>query len=434
MNSIKKQLGVLIVFVCACSSNAPTYFSDVKPIIDARCVSCHSDGSIAPFNLDTYEEVRALAPAIQQAVTSRSMPPWLAKDADVKYRKDPSLSDEQIQIINDWITHGTLAGENKSDSVNMTADSDGLARVDLELSVPEPYTPKTRPDDYHCFAIPWTKESKTFVTGFNAIPGNPNIVHHIAVYLIPPSFVDQIKTWDAAEPGNGYTCFGGPSGAIESKIPTLLLSAWIPGRDAAVLPDNIGIAVEPGSYLALQIHYNSTTSDPKPDQTKLQFQLSNSVSKRAVYAPFLNIDWVFGNMLIPAGEKNVVHEIRDDPREFFELFIQDMDFSNGFKIHGLMFHMHTLGINGEVAILPQVKDSSTLLNIEKWDFDWQQEYFLEEPFSFKNGDLLKLSCTFDNSQSNQKCSDGKCREAKDVNWGEGTNDEMCVVNLLITEG
>ena len=99
-----------------------------------------------------------------------------------------------------------------------------------------------------------------------------------------------------------------------------------------------------------------------------------------------------------------------------------------------MFHMHTLGVNGEVAILPQVKDSSTLLNIEKWDFDWQQEYYLEEPFPFTNGDLLKLSCTFDNSESNQKCTEGKCRESEDVNWGEGTNDEMCVVNLLITEG
>ena len=360
------------------------------------------------------------------------MPPWLAQASDVNYRESPALTEEQIEAIQSWAENETPEGDPQGDIKAVKSMKGGLERVDLELSSPVAYTPKSFPDDYHCFSIPWTKSEDTYLTGFNAIPGNPNIVHHIAVYVIPPEFVDQIKDWDAAEEGPGYTCFGGPSGAVESKIPTLLLSAWIPGRSGSVLPDDIGILIKPGSYLALQIHYNSTGTMPESDQTKLQFQLSDTVAKPAVYAPFLSLEWVLGNMEIPAGEANVKHDIRGDPREFFELFIQDLDFSNGFNIHGLMFHMHTLGRKGEVAILKPNADPSILLNIQDWDFDWQQEYYLETPYAFKNNDLLKLSCTYDNSKANQPCLNGKCREPSDVNWGEGTNDEMCVVNMLIS--
>ncbi|MDQ3778274.1 MAG: monooxygenase, partial [Actinomycetota bacterium] len=32
----------------------PTYFQDVKPILDARCTGCHQAGGIAPFKLTSY--------------------------------------------------------------------------------------------------------------------------------------------------------------------------------------------------------------------------------------------------------------------------------------------------------------------------------------------------------------------------------------------
>src|SRR5690349_16461633 len=34
-----------------------TYYADAKPILDARCGSCHVEGGIAPFPLTTYAEV-----------------------------------------------------------------------------------------------------------------------------------------------------------------------------------------------------------------------------------------------------------------------------------------------------------------------------------------------------------------------------------------
>src|SRR4051794_6862893 len=69
------------------------YYEDVKPILDARCVGCHDGGGIAPFSLTTYADASAMKGVISAAVTSRSMPPWLAAPGCNTYVADRSLSD-----------------------------------------------------------------------------------------------------------------------------------------------------------------------------------------------------------------------------------------------------------------------------------------------------------------------------------------------------
>src|SRR5690554_1270711 len=50
------------------SGPAYTYYRDVKPIIDARCTTCHVPDSIAPFPLRTFEEVKEVAPLVKASV------------------------------------------------------------------------------------------------------------------------------------------------------------------------------------------------------------------------------------------------------------------------------------------------------------------------------------------------------------------------------
>ena len=71
----------------------------------------------------------------------------------------------------------------------------------------------------------------------------------------------------------------------------------------------------------------------------------------------------------------------------------------------------------------------TLLEVTDYDFDWQLVYALSEPVSFEPEDELFISCTWDNSADNQPAG----QEPTEVNWGEGSSDEMCVSNMYITE-
>lgn len=55
---------------------AVTYHQDVAPILEAKCISCHYVGGIAPFALDTPEAARPVAGLIKGATATRVMPPW----------------------------------------------------------------------------------------------------------------------------------------------------------------------------------------------------------------------------------------------------------------------------------------------------------------------------------------------------------------------
>jgi hypothetical protein len=41
-----------------------------------------------------------------------------------------------------------------------------------------------------------------------------------------------------------------------------------------------------------------------------------------------------------------------------------------------------------------------------------------------------MNCQYDNSAKNQPAYQGKQQAPRDVNWGEGTTDEMCLGILL----
>lgn len=407
---------LLIVFVACAADKVPTYHEDVAPIINGRCIGCHSDGGIAPFALTNYAEAEGMAPLVREAVAARAMPPWHAGAADVSYRNDISLSDEHIETIVDWVDGGTPEGSATKANPPMAAVAWGIDRVDLDLTWETPYVPQTAPDDYRCFPMPWSPTANVYITGFNVVPGNSAIVHHVAAFVIAS---DAPQNWDAEDEAPGYSCFGEPTGGRAADVPLQMLGGWVPGNDGATFPDGIGILVTPGSTVILQVHYNAVTAEPAGDRTTLQLQLEDSVTRRAIYAPFLSLAWFLGAMPIPAGDGAVVHEYVDDPRWFLKLQANDVDLSNGFDLYAMLFHMHQRGASGEVMLLRADGTRRVLLNIPRWDFDWQRDYYLSAPVRFEPGDKLALRCVFDNA-------DGEAS-----NWGEGTGSEMCVVNLLL---
>ncbi len=62
----------------ASTTNQPTFYRDVLPILERHCQSCHRSGGIAPMPFETYEETHPFAEAIRRATLAKSMPPWFA--------------------------------------------------------------------------------------------------------------------------------------------------------------------------------------------------------------------------------------------------------------------------------------------------------------------------------------------------------------------
>ena len=103
-------LGVA-VFAAPNTTTAPVTFNkDVLPILQKNCQGCHRPGEIGPMSLLTYSEARPWAKAIKEEVLARRMPPWNAVKGFGKFKNDVGLTQEQIEVIADWVEGGAPEG------------------------------------------------------------------------------------------------------------------------------------------------------------------------------------------------------------------------------------------------------------------------------------------------------------------------------------
>jgi hypothetical protein len=87
-----------------------TWSREVARIVYRRCVSCHQDGGSA-FSLVKYDEARPWAKAIKEEVLGRRMPPWNAVKGFGELKDDQGLTQEQIEIIAQWVEGGAPEGD-----------------------------------------------------------------------------------------------------------------------------------------------------------------------------------------------------------------------------------------------------------------------------------------------------------------------------------
>ena len=375
----------------------PTWTKDVLPVVQQRCQGCHTAGGVAPFSLETYAQAAPHVAGIASLVESRTMPPWKADDACQPMKDSRRLSEAELSVIVAWARGGAPEGDPAQARANPTS-LPTLPWVDAELSMAAPYTPSTaRPDDYRCFVIDPKFPGERDLIGYDIVPGQRSLVHHVLLYGV--SRAEALRL-DAAEAGEGYTCFGGPGsdGALGT-----VYGAWVPGTSATQYPAGTGITMSTENVIVMQVHYNTSHGgEPShaiaPDLTSIKLQLApGRVEKAALILPIADL-----NFTIPPKTSNYTSTVT-------------FPFPAGAMLYGVGPHMHTRGRQITVNA-----DSTCLVNIPSWDFNWQQLYQFQIPLLLKAGSRLRLSCTWDNTGD------------KAVRWGEGTDDEMCLNYFYLT--
>ena len=108
----------LSIFGLTISNNArvsaqsivPTYYTDVQPILEKNCVSCHVKGGIAPFVLDNPQEAVARAERMAQVTQSGYMPPYPPGKDSQPFLNERRLGTASKQILADWAKAGAPLG------------------------------------------------------------------------------------------------------------------------------------------------------------------------------------------------------------------------------------------------------------------------------------------------------------------------------------
>ena len=148
----------------------------------------------------------------------------------------------------------------------------------LTLTMPAAYTPSAPTgkgtDDYRCFMLDPKLARDSYLTGTNVLPGNPDVVHHVILFRVPPDQVDEAQRLDNADQDEGWTCFGGSgvAGEVDQLNDAPWLGAWAPGGSETKTPDGYGVDLPRGSRIIMQVHYN-LLADVGPDMSSTQIRL-----------------------------------------------------------------------------------------------------------------------------------------------------------------
>ncbi len=391
----------------------PTYYGEIRSLLDANCNGCHAEGRVAPFALDNYAGAVAMAEPSLLAIEQGQMPPW-QPDPDCRhFANERLLSASDKALFRSWVEAGTPEGVASTDlepeaNVSNTFEVSHIGR-------PEgPYTPSMEyVDDYRCFPLDLTFEEDMYLRASEVKPGAGALVHHVLVYVIQPQFLDLMNAMDAYDPGPGYTCFGG--GEVGSPSP---VGAWVPGIEPILIENDAAIYIAKGSRVVMQVHYNLLVDAPQPDRTEWHVRMSPTPPAYLLEA----LPFVHRTLEIAAGDPESVNS-----KEFVNKT------KDSWKVVSLGPHMHLLGVRIEVEHITKNGDSQCLIDIPDWDFNWQQNYTFRpnEPVEVAPGDSIRLTCTYNNSVENQPSVNGIVVEPRDVSWGDGTLDEMCLSFLTL---
>lgn len=94
-----------------------TFHKDIQPLIQDKCVNCHRVGGAGPMPLVSFEEVSPFAGLIMYKTGLKdkagAMPPYyMERDNGIQdYKSNPSLTDEQIAMIAEWVGNGAPQGD-----------------------------------------------------------------------------------------------------------------------------------------------------------------------------------------------------------------------------------------------------------------------------------------------------------------------------------
>lgn len=334
----------------------------------------------------------------------------------------------------------------------------GERRMTLQMA--QPYTPSaptgTGTDDYRCFLLDPQLSEDAWLTGTNVLPGNPEVVHHVILFRVPPGQVAAAEDLDAETPDPGWTCFGGSGlpGEFANTDDASWLGAWAPGSQESLTPDGYGVRLDAGSRVVMQIHYNLLEgAAPDTSSTEVRWMAgSRALTPVHTYllpapvelpcrpdhddGPLCDREAAVADVIErfgPVGNTNdLLHLLCGTGVTPSATTSCTRTIGRPMTILGAAGHMHLLGREISIVADPGGEREQTVLDIPVWDFD-DQGVKRVDPVELQPSDTVRVTCRHVQwLRDVLPAFDGQ--EEKYVIWGEGTTDEMCLGILQVAYG
>ncbi len=367
------------------SSTGITYASHVAQIFQKRCVECHRTGEIGPFAMEQYDEVVGWADMIAEVVDQKRMPPWFASPSHGEFSNDARLLPEERKTILDWVAAGAPLGDPASLPPVKTFSS-GWNIGEPDLVVPMAKKPfAVRAEGaigyQHYLVDPGFLEDK-WLTACEVRPGNRSVVHHVLVFCKTPGHRNLLDIFN-----------GG------------LIAAYAPGMPAFQAPPGVARRLPAGSKILIQMHY-TTNGRAAEDLSSVGFRfckpddVADEIEALAANNFFI---------VIPPNKPD--HQIK-----------AVYHFQKDKLLVNLTPHMHMRGKSFRFEAVYPGGEREILLDVPRFDFNWQLQYNLAKPKMMPKGTQLVCTAHYDNSAGNP----ANPNPNQIVRFGEQTWDEMMI--------
>jgi mono/diheme cytochrome c family protein len=386
------------------SSEKPTFYRDVLPILQQHCQGCHRPGEIGPLPLMTYEQARTEARSIAFITASRKMPPWFADPNVGHFANDPSLTAQEIALLDAWWKAKAPAGDPRDAPVpRVWTDGWNIPQPDAIVEMTKPVALPAQGDiEYTYEIVPMHFTEAKWVQLSEVRPSSRESVHHAVLYIRPPGS----KWLEHAPVGVPFTAADMVD--EKSKRDALwtdadILLVYAPGSSPDRWPDGMAKLIPAGSDLVFQMHYMARGHAAK-DQASIGLIFAKQPPRQRVLTLQLTND----HFVIPPGADDFRVEARGT-------------LPNDATLLSFLPHMHLRGKRFEYNIVHKDGTIEPLLRVN-WDFYWQLSYQLAQPMPLPAGTELQAIAWYDNSKANPHNPDPNAA----VRWGDQTYDEMMV--------
>ncbi len=373
----------------AAASTAPTYSRDIAPLFQAKCVECHRTQGLAPFNLESYEQVRAWSKSIRKEVHAGRMPPWGLDPEVGEWSNDPTFSSEERETLFTWLDSGMPEGDPADLPPPREFYEDwSIGEPDVVFEMREIVIPAEGVMPYQHHVTEMNVEEDLYVQALEVLPGNRRAVHHVIVFLQPPG--------DGARSGDGFT--------------NTMLDVYAPGSPPGINPPGVARLIPAGSKLMWQIHY-TPTGDEERDVSRFGIVLADEkpdVLMRTATIVNTNFE------IPPSADDHRVEASTTIPKDA--------------TIYSYTPHMHYRGKAMDFYLTRPGEEEELACSIPDYDFNWQLDYFLAEPLKVPAGTKVRVVARFDNSAGNPYNPD----PTETVRWGEQTWEEMMMGGIFLS--
>jgi hypothetical protein len=381
----------------------PTYAGQVSRIVEKHCTVCHRSGSVGPFPLTSYDEVRAFAREIRRATQSRKMPPWFAAPGVGNFQNQRQLTVQEIKTLGQWFDAGTPLGDPKDLPLPPDLKTEwAYGQPDVVLKPSKPYlVAGGTGEDLRCFALPLSFRGPKAIRAIDVRPGDPSVVYHVRAFA---DVTGSARRLDAQGPRSGFDC----SLNMGSVLNLRLLGEWEPGNTFHPLPAGFGRYLPRGADIVLEIHYHRTYRQAS-DQTSVAIYFQPEPVRYVQVATIVNRE-------IQVAPGNADYQASAE-------WVSDRDIT----AIGLTPHMHRLGTAIKIRVSNPGAAPRQLIWVNRYNVSWQTGYVFAESIPIQKGATVRVEASYDNSRQNMNLDIHQ--PLHESRWGNKPDDEMLAVFL-----